>query len=392
MSRYFRALRNAFIRECGRFATSCIYRLVGLWLPLVSFVFFAAFFSKGEMRNLPVAIIDEDSTPLSRRAVAMLDATEEIAVLCELQSRDEAEQMLRQGDIYAVIFLPRNFENDILALRGSTVELYNSGVNISANGLVSRGATMAVRTLSAGTTIAIAERSGASIEAAMALAQPIALSQHALFNPWLNYGYYLAGGFMSMMLVIFCVVATIYALGSELRDATAVEWFNSSGGSLSAAIVGKLSFVSLLMCCIAAVMLATMFYIVGVPLQGSAWMVVAATAVLIFSYEAVAFTTLVATANMRLALSLGGGYSVLAFTFSGITFPTMAMYDSVAWLSPLFPYTHYMRLVIDQTMRGASADISLPQIAYMALFWLLPIAVMGRSATIFRNSKYTKRL
>lgn len=379
------------MREGRRFAASRIYRMAGLWLPLVAFGFFVVFFSKGEVRNLPVAVVDEDNTPLSRRAVSMFDASSELSVCYEPQSVREAEQLLRRGDIYAVILLPRNFQSDILALRGSSVELYNSGANLSTNGLISRGVMVVTRTLSAATTIRMVEQQGASFGEALAVAEPIVLEQHALFNPWLNYGYYLAGCFMPMMLVVLCVVTTTYALGTELRDATAHEWLAESEGSLAAALVGKLGFVTLIMSVVAAVMLVAIFFVQDVPLRGSVLLVVVATVVLILSYEAVALFIVALTANMRLALSLGGGYSVLAFTFSGITFPTMAMYGAVTWLSPLFPYMHYMHLMIDQTVRGAAAEYSLHYLAWMVTFWLLPIVAAGRLGRVFRDEKYLKR-
>ena len=391
MCRAVRLIGRSFKREWRRFADSRTYRMAGLWLPLVAFGFFVAFFSKGEVRDLPVAVVDEDNTPLSRRAVSMFDASSELAICYELQNTREAEQMLRGGEIYAVLLIPRNFQSDILALRGTSIELYNSGANLSSNGLISRGVMEVTRTLSAATTIRIVEQQGAPLGEALAAAEPIRLAQHALFNPWLNYGYYLAGCFMPMMLVVLCVVTTTYALSSELRDATAHEWIAQAEGSLGAALVGKLSFVTLLMSLVSAVMLGIVFFLQGVPLRGSALLVVIATLVLILSYEAVALFIVAMTANMRLALSLGGGYSVLAFTVSGITFPTMAMYGSVAWLSPLFPYTHYMHLMIDQTVRGAAVEYSLQYVAWMVIFWLLPIVAVGRLGRVFRDEKYLKR-
>jgi ABC-2 type transport system permease protein len=94
------------------------------------------------------------------------------------------------------------------------------------------------------------------------------------------------------------------------------------------------------------------FGLFGAPMQGS-WVVLAmGTIFLIFAYQAIALSIIALTASMRLSLSLGGGYSVLAFTFSGVTFPTMAMFSWVQPFTMLFPYTYFMRLYIDQAVRG----------------------------------------
>ena len=64
--------------------------------------------------------------------------------------------------------------------------------------------------------------------------------------------------------------------------------------------------------------------------------------------------------NLRLALSLGGGYSVLAFTFSGLTFPIMAMWPAMRVVSRFFPFTYYTDVFVDQALRGAPVRCSLP--------------------------------
>lgn len=61
--------------------------------------------------------------------------------------------------------------------------------------------------------------------------------------------------------------------------------------------------------------------------------------------------------NLRLSLSLGGGYSVLAFTFSGLTFLIMAMSKPMQWFCCIFPFTFYTDIMVDQALRGASGDI-----------------------------------
>ena len=116
------------------------------------------------------------------------------------------------------------------------------------------------------------------------------------------------------------------------------------------------------------------------------------TAVLIVAYQAVALFVVALTASFRLSLSLGGGYSVLAFTFSGVTFPTMAM---LAWVQPftmLFPYTYFMRLYIDQAVRGSAWWLSMQDISAMLLFCLLPLLVLGRLKRVAINRKFWGRL
>jgi ABC-2 type transport system permease protein len=121
-------------------------------------------------------------------------------------------------------------------------------------------------------------------------------------------------------------------------------------------------------------------------------MLAVGTLVLIWAYQAVALFVVALTASFRLSLSLGGGYSVLAFTFSGVTFPTMAMLSAVQPLTMLFPYTYFMRLYIDQAVRGSAWWLSLLDVAAMLLFCLLPLLAWGRLKRVSITRKFWVRL
>ncbi len=138
-------------------------------------------------------------------------------------------------------------------------------------------------------------------------------------------------------------------------------------------------------------MLFILIRIVGVPLNGSYTVMLVGTCCFLLGYQAIAVLIVALMANMRLSLSLSGGYSVLAFTFSGLTFPIMAMWAPMRWLSLCFPFTYYTDLFIDQMMRGAPVVYSLSDLGYMALFMLLPLLVLPRLRKVCTEPKYWGR-
>ena len=62
-------------RELGRLAHQPMYFVLMLLLPAASFAFFALLFNEGAIRNVPVAVLDEDHTALSRKVTQMIDDT-----------------------------------------------------------------------------------------------------------------------------------------------------------------------------------------------------------------------------------------------------------------------------------------------------------------------------
>ena len=379
-------------REVGRIAASGEYRAVLLWLPLSVVLFFAIFFSLEVVGPLPVAVVDEDNSSLSRKLVTMIGATPQTSLAEWCADMAEARERLLQGDVVAVMEIPKGFSKAILSGEPAEIVFYDSGTNVSSNSLSAKGVHTAVTSFGVGVSLQRAEMEGAMPDEALAQAMPIGFSSYGLFNPWLNYAYYVAPCFLFMILIIASMLSTIYAIGSELRYATSVEWLRTAKGSIVGALIGKLLPTTLAVWLLTLAEGVLIFGLFGAPMQGSWIVLVVGILTLIMAYQAVAIFVVALTASFRLSLSLGGGYSVLAFTFSGVTFPTMAMFSAVQPLTMLFPYTYFMRLYIDQAVRGSAWWLSMEDIAAMLLFSLLPLLALPRLKRVLLNRKFWGRL
>ena len=392
LKQFWSGVMNSARRERERMAINGEYRSVTMWLPLGVILFFAVFFSQEVVGSLPVAVVDEDNSHLSRRLVSMIRATHETALVEEVADMAEARSMLLAGEVVGVVEIADGFTRDVLSGATATVVYYDSGTNISTASLSSKGVQRAVASFGVGVALQRAEMDGAMPDEAMAQVMPIGFTTYALFNPWLNYAYYVGPCFWVMVLIIASMLSTIYAVGSELRYATSVEWLRSANGSLLAGIMGKLAPTTLILWVLTAVVGILLFGLFGVPMRGSRVVLIVGAMALIVAYQAVALAVVALTASFRLSLSLGGGYSVLAFTFSGVTFPTMAM---IGWVQPftmLFPYSYFMELYIDQAVRGSAWWYSMSKVAAMLLFCLLPLLVLGRLKRVLVNRRYWGKL
>jgi len=369
-----------------------IYLTLMLVLPLLSFAFFALLFNQGVARNIPIAILDEDHTTLSRKVAQMIDDTPTAMVAYDIQDIDEGERLMREGRVMAIVQIPAFFEKCILSNMQTHIENYVSGTNITVNGLLSKDIQTAVTTFSAGIQLQLLTKQGLTERQAMAQLMPVRFDRHVLFNPYINYGYYLAPSFLPMMLLIFVVLTTVFSIGTELKNATAREWLRTADDSVGAALLGKTLPVTVGMFLLSLAMFVIIFKVVGTPLNGSLWVILTGTLLFIMSYQAISVLIVSLLANLRLSLSIGGGYSVLAFTFSGLTFPIMAMWEPMQWLSRLFPFTYYTDLFVDQMLRGAPVVCSLPDLGWMSLFVVLPLLCLPRLKRVCTEQKFWGRL
>ena len=390
-----RFLRNTWAvlqRELVRLTHQPMYLTLMLILPLVSFAFFALLFNQGVARDIPIAVLDEDNTSLSRKVTQMIDATPTALVAYGIQDMDEGERLMREGKVMAIVQIPAFFEKNILNNTQTHIENYVSGTNITVNGLLSKDIQTAVTTFSAGIQLQLLTKQGLTERQAMAQLMPVRFDRHVLFNPYINYGYYLSPSFMPMMLLIFVVLTTVFTIGTELKTGTAREWLRTADDSVGAALLGKTLPVTVEMFLLSLVMFLIIFKVVGTPLNGSLTVILVSTLLFIMSYQAISVLIVSLLANLRLSLSIGGGYSVLAFTFSGLTFPIMAMWEPMQWVSRFFPFTYYTDIFVDQMLRGAPVVCSLPDMGWMSLFIVLPLLCLPRLKRVCTEEKFWGRL
>lgn len=376
----------------GRIRRYPIYLVLMFGLPLLSMLFFAVIFSKGVPRDIHVAVVDQDKTTMSRKLISMMDDTPSAQVEYDVADMLEAEELMRQGKAMAIIHIPEGFERDILGVKQTDVTVFLNGVNLTANGMLNKDLQTTATTFATGVTIQMLMKQGLSEDQAYAQAMPLYFDKHVLFNPYTNYGYYLLPSFLPMMLMIFTILLTIFAIGTELKNATAGEWFAAAGDHTAAALIGKMIPYTVTMFMMSLVMNLVMYEVSGVPLNGSPLILVLAAFMFVLAYQSIAIMFIAVLSNLRLSLSIGGGYSVLAFTFSGLTFPLIAMDAPLRVFSYIFPFTIYTQIFVDQAMRGAPVAYSIQDMGILALYIILPLLCLPRLKKVATNEHYWRRM
>jgi ABC-2 type transport system permease protein len=367
-----------FRRELSRIFSRRVYLLLTLILPLVSFGILAAIFNTGAPRKLPIAVYDADNSNLSRRLVRLLETASTIHVAYRVTDLKEGKELILSGKSYALIILPHDLERDLSREHGAQVTSYYNNQLMSAGSIVNRGIRDMLKSVSAGLDISSREQRGEMTRAAQVHAEPIKVESRALFNPYLNYLYFLVGALMPTMLQIFVILATVYAVGIELKEGTARDWFDAAGGSPWVAVLGKLAPYTAGFLFVGLLMNTFLFLHLGVPLRGSVTLIAAATTMLVLAYQSLALLIVAATSNLRMSLSLAAIYSAPAFAFAGVTFPVMAMPLLGKLWGGILPISYYLIILLDQGMRGAPVRVSLPALAALFCFPLVTILAVPR--------------
>ena len=357
-------------REIQRVTTRPLYLLITIILPLVSFAIFWVIFNSGVPNDLPISVYDADHTQTSRQITRMLDSTGLLKVAQHVTNFEEGEKLILKGDSNALVVLPRNMEKDIL--RGQSPKIVNFYNNefLLIGSLISRDVSTVVKTVSKGLNLSTRQIKSEMAKAAMAHIEQVTVKTHVLFNPYLNYFYYLTGTLQPAMLQIFIITMTIFAFCIEFKEGTAGDLFKKGRGNIVAVIIGKLLPYSLIYILLGLFMNIYLFRIPGFPFRGDLTVLVAATILFVFAYQALGVLIISVTANLRMSLSIAGFYSATAFAFGGVTFPAMGMVLPAKIWSSILPLTYYIKIFVDQSMKGSPVSVSLSGLCYLSFFIL----------------------
>jgi ABC-2 type transport system permease protein len=342
-------------RENSRIANSWVLVFSTVIAPVATFVIIIWLFSGSVVRNLPVAVVDMDQSAFSFKVTRLIDAASVCKVYCRLNSVYEAKRMMDEGRIDAFIILPPNLEQKMMNIESPAVEVYINNTYLGKGGALKSGLYTTLSNVSAGVKVQIAVKKGQNPEQAIEKARPVKANVHLLFNPFGNYAYFLVLGLLPLLSVVFIFLGSVYALGMEFKEGTAGDLISEAGNNITVALSGKMLPYTFLFFISMLIMDLFLVRKLGTPLRGSLTLILASEILLIVSYQLLAILFLKLTANLRLSLSLGSAYTMMALTFSGLTFPVMAMPLAAKLFSYVFPYTYWLHIFMSQTLRGEPA-------------------------------------
>jgi ABC-2 type transport system permease protein len=195
-----RTFARAFVAECrGIFLDpGAALILVGA-LVLYAFFYPTPYLSQ-VLKDVPVVVVDQDRSDISRRLVRMIDAHELTRVSAEAASLADAERIVRSGQAGGIVVIPAEFERRIRRGEQAFVAAYADASYFLIYRQVLTEALEATGTLSAGIEIRRIVAAGTPIERAVKQREPLSLVTRPLFNPIEGYASYVVPAVLVLIL------------------------------------------------------------------------------------------------------------------------------------------------------------------------------------------------
>lgn len=350
--------------------------------PLFVIILFSSMFYAGKAEHLPIAIIDQDQSELSRNIEKYLSHNHTLSIYTVSDNPNEVEHLLNQTKIWGYVHIPAGAEQRMVQAQDAQISIaFNQSYFSIGNGISS---AMLLSTVEAIADFAKNSYFENKIPYAELSTANIKISP--LFNPNLSYEFYLEPFMIPAILHLLLCCCVAFAVGQELKYGTLNQWVQDK--SVLNALLAKNMVYVLIFCFWTWVWLFWLVVIRGWFIAGSLWMILLGQFLLYSAYALISSTVVLATKNLSKTFGFIAVYGGSSLSFAGVTLPLNNAPIFTKFWANIIPYTPYAKLQTEQWVVGSPSFISMIPLAILAAYCIFYFALS--SLLLNKNLKGVK--
>ena len=224
-----RGVGGAFKAEWRRvLATRSAFTLLFL-APLVYGIYYPQPYLNQILRKLPIAVVDNDLSDLSRQIVETLDASGALSVTVRARTLAEARTAIDRGKAFAVVEIPPDTERDVLKGINAHIPIYADATYLFVFRSTASGVATAVQALTSELVSRGARSDGSLVKAKLASLNPADILLQPIFNPVGGYASYIVPAAFILILQQTLLIGAAMLTGAAL----------AKGGGAFAGVLGR---------------------------------------------------------------------------------------------------------------------------------------------------------
>ena len=373
-----RQIYDIMMRELSILRQNHIYCFCMVLFPLLVIFFFTSIMDEGIPLDMPIGVVDQDNTSMTRSLTRRLDGFQTSRVVARYPSVSEARRAVQRNEIYGFVYIPEGTTDQLLSSRQPKISYYYTYTTLAAGTMLMRDLKTVSTLGSAAVGQATLRAKGYTDSQIQTLLQPIRIDLHQIANPWANYNVYLSTVMVPGLIMLFIFLVSAYSLGTELKFNSSREWLARSDNRIMVALLGKFLPQTVIWLAIVFGYQYYVFYHLGFPHLGSPWMLVLLGLMQVLASQGFGIFAFGLMPSLRMSMSICSLWAVLSMSMAGSAFPVMGMDAPLQSLSWLFPLRHYYMIYQICVFNGFPLIEAWFHFAALAAFMLLPWLVVKK--------------
>ena len=338
-------------------------------IPVVQ-LFLLGYTATTDVRNVPLAVLDQSRSPASRSLLDAYRAADYFRLAFDVDSEDELRRLIDDGEARAGLVIPPDFSQRLLA--GETAHLAfvldGSDPNVASTSLAA--SQLIGQSYSTGITFDRIERRGLG-----GVVQPaLDVRPQVWYNPDLVSAYFMVPALIGMILQLITSMLTATAIVRE-RERGTIEQLIVTPIRSSELIVGKITPYVLIAFfdTIEVLVVGTLWF--KVPIRGSLGLLLGLSGIFLVSSLGIGLVISTIARSQQEAMMITW-FTLLPTVFlSGFFFPLAAMPAALQAVSLVIPLRYYLIIIRSVLLKGVGVSSLGPEIAALALFGIVTMAV-----------------
>ena len=322
-------LRAQFVKELLSVLRDPKSRMVVFVPPVLQLLVFA-FAATLEVRNVDIAVYNQDAGRWSHELVQRVHSAQFVARMRHVQSRQQLRALIDDGAVIAALDIPADFSRTIAAGDSARVQ-------VLVDGRRSNSGQITVAYLSS-----IAADVGAEAVPDAQPAAPVVVRN--AFNPNLTYRWYIVPGLTAILALFSALLVTSLSIARE-RELGTFDQLLVSPTSTPEIIVSKSLPALAIGTALGVSMVAAAVVVFGIPFTGSFVLLLASLMLFILSVVGIGLTISALSMTQQQAILGAFAIGVPAVLLSGFATPVENMPLVLQWLAQAIPLTHFLVIV-----------------------------------------------
>jgi ABC-2 type transport system permease protein len=332
-------------------------------LPIMQLSLFG--FLDTNVKDLPIAIVDQDNSRVSRELIEDLKATKTFAITAVTNDPAQARAMIARGSARAAVIIPPDYHDHRARneLANFLVLIDGSDSTVSAQALAAVNGLVAQQNINAAT---------AGTTRPVVSAHPI-----ILFNPDGRTANYIIPGLVAILLQIAAMVLAAIAIVRE-REKGTLEMLLVTPINPVGLVLGKLAPYLVIGIVEMGLILTLMRFGFSVPIAGSLLFIFGAAVVYLLALLAIGLFISMRAQSQMAAQQMAQMLLLPSIFLSGYIFPVAGLPRVLYYIGRALPATHMIDIMRGAVLRDAGPIEMLPSVLALLAISLLVITLSVR--------------
>ncbi|MGB2739065.1 MAG: ABC transporter permease [Cognaticolwellia sp.] len=350
-----------------------------IMIPLVQLLLFA-FAINTNIRHIPVGIVDQSQTALSRVLQQTISATSIVNFTRHYTSLPQAQAAIDRGDVRAVLIIPKDVSQRLV--RHSTVGF---GLPPASDEETSRPIAQWLVDGS-DTAIAGSIKSLRNMPLAELLDKPVnrnvpTFEVTLLYNPEQRSVVNIVPGLVGIILTMTMIMFTSAAIVRE-RERGNMELLITTPLASLELMIGKIFPYIFIGAIQVIIILGLGYFFFNAPINGGLWQLTFATLLFICASLVLGLVISTLAKNQLQSMQMTVFILLPSILLSGFMFPYEGMPEIAQYIAEGLPATHFIRLVRGVVLR----DVAVVDMTF-DMVWLIGFTLLGLMVAALRFKK-----